>query len=43
MKEQLQRRTKLTDKQINRIFKSGKDFNMTVEEALEYGFIDDIL
>ena len=43
MKEQLQRRTKLTDKQINKIFKSGKDFNMTVEEALEYGFIDDIL
>ena len=43
MKQMLKDKTKLTDKQINKIYKDCIDFTMSVDEALEYGFIDEIL
>ena len=43
MKQMLKDKTKLTDKQINKIYKDCIDFTMSVDEALDYGFIDEIL
>ncbi len=43
MKKQLLEKTKLTEKRINKIFKDAEDFSMTVEEAIEYGFIDEMM
>ena len=43
MKQMLKDKTKLSDKQINKIYKDCIDFTMSVDEALEYGFIDEIL
>ena len=43
MKKQLLEKTKLTEKRINQIFKNAEDFTMTVEEAIEYGFVDEMM
>lgn len=43
MKDMLKSQTKLTDKEINAMYKYCKDYYMTVDEALEKGFIDEIL
>lgn len=43
MKKQLLEKTKLTEKRINKMFRNSEDFNMTVEEAIEYGFVDEMM
>ena len=43
MSDMLKKKTKLTDKEIKNIYKHGDDYYLTVDEAIEKGFIDKIL